>query len=275
MIRQNVAIIGVGHIGKALVYGLLNGKAVKPQNLILANPHVERLRDIKSEFKVKVTTDNIQAAKMADVIVIAVKTKVVKVVAEEIKNDIKPNAIIISVAACLTLDLLADYFKNKTLPIIRIMPNIPIAYGKGVIGWMGNKNVSRKEKGLVSSLLASLGYIVEYGAEEKLDKLSIISACGPGYISYFMHSLIKITKNYGFSERETKSIVKATFGGTLYHLEETAISPRQFLQLVSTKGGITEEVIKNLNEKGFYSILSSSIENGYDKIREIARELKK
>lgn len=275
MIKQKIAIIGVGHIGQALLYGLLNGKAVKPQNLTLANPHLEKLRDIKSKFKLKVTTSNIKAAKTADIIIIAVKSKVVKLVVEEIRDNIKPNALIISVAACLTLDLLADYFKNKTLPIVRIMPNIPIAYGKGVVGWIGNKNINLKDKRLINSLLASFGYVVEHRSEEKLDKLTLIAGCGPGYVGYFMDSLLRIAQKYGFSKREAENIVEATLSGTLYHLEKTSMTPHQLIESVSTKEGLTETIIKNLDENNFDLILSDSIKTGYAKMKGIIQKLEK
>lgn len=258
MIRKSIAIIGAGHIGHAILAGLLKAKKFKREDFILTNSK---------------TKNNILAARSSQIIFIAVKPRIVGNVVSEIKNYVTEDKLIISVAACVPINLLEKYFYPKILKIVRIMPNIPVAYGKGVVGWIGNKQIDSNDKKLVKKLLGPLGVIVACKDEESLDKLSMISGCGPGYVGYFINNLEKVARRFGFSQKESKKIVEATFLGTLLHLKRTKNSSEDLVSSVATKGGITEEVIKSLESGGLYQILLKSIKRGYDKIGKIKKEL--
>ena len=103
------------------------------------------------------------------------------------------------------------------------MPNIPVAYQKGVIGWIGNRNIDKNDEILLVKLLTTLGKVIKCNNEEKLDKLSMIAGCGTGYATYFMANLAKVAKIYGFKEKEAKEIVLSTFSGIINSLEETGL----------------------------------------------------
>lgn len=271
MTDKNIAFIGAGHIGQALADGLVTAKAISAKNLILANPRLDCLYRFIDK-SIQVTTDNVEAVKGADVIFITVRPKVVKIVVEQINNYVKKDSIIISVAAGVTFDLLHKYFSAKDIKMVRIMPNIPVAYGLGVVGWVG-ENLTANDKILIKSLLKPLGLVIECKDEKTLDKLSMISGCGIGYVAYFMNNLEKITKSYGFSEDETRRIVNQVFSGTNRHLEVIHESPEELIKAVATKGGITEEVIDSLDTGEFQHLLSESIKKGYDKMGKLTEEL--
>lgn len=247
--NKKIAIIGMGHIGRAIAQGLHH-------NLLSSNGE-----------------KNVEVTKASDIIIIAVKPKVVVEVIKEVRDYVRKEQLIISTAACVTLDLLEKYFGRKDIKIIRIMPNIPVAYGLGVVGWIGNKQVNSNDKKLIKSLFTPLGYLIECKNEKHLDKLSMISGCGPGYVGYFINNLEKVAKKYGFSI-DARKIVEATFFGTLHHLKKSKLSSRELVSSVATKGGITEEVLKNLEAKNFTKHLSKSIEKGYIKIKKITEELR-
>ncbi|MBI5452642.1 hypothetical protein HY945_04200, partial [Candidatus Gottesmanbacteria bacterium] len=150
---------------------------------------------------------------------------------------------------------------------------IPIAYGKGVVGWIGNNKITKLDEELVHRLLSPLGLLLKCKTDEALEKLSMISGCGAGYVSYFMKNLKKVAQKYGFSENEAYKIVLMTFLGTVYHLQSTGLQFEEMLTAIATKGGITEEVVKSLDERKFYQIFEKSINNGYVKIGKITKEL--
>lgn len=272
MINKNIAFLGCGHISHAIVDGLLKAKAVNNDKIILSGPHPEKFADLKKKYGVRMTSDNIEAVKTADIIFIGVRTKIVKTVTEEIKNHIKRDALIISIAAGVTFDLLHKYFSAKDIKMARIMPNIPVAYEMGVVGWIGD-NLTTNDKILIKSLLKPLGLVIECKDEKVMDKLSMISGCGIGYVAYFMNNLEKITKSYRFSKDETRRIVNQVFSGTNRHLEVIHGSPEELMKAVATKGGITEEVLNSMERFGFYKIFSKSIDNGYVKIKKLTQLL--
>lgn len=268
-----IGIIGFGHIGHALFDGLLRNKFLSSDNFILTNPNIDKIRRLIKTNKPMVTTNNTLAVQKSDVIVIAVKPKVVKSVITEIKAYLSRQKIVVSVAACVSLDLLNRYSSSDENKFIRIMPNIPVAYGIGVIGWVANKRVMKKDKIMFNKMFSSLGLLVRCRNEEMLDRLSLISGCGSGYVAYFMENLKKISKQYGFDKSLAQKIVLATFTGTIQHLRATKLEFNDFVQEVATKGGITEEVIRNMEKYNFYSIFNTSVEKGYNKIKKISNEL--
>ncbi len=132
---KKISIIGTGHIGTALFRGFLNG-GLKAENFVLANPNTSKLQILQKQFGVKLTTSNREAVETSDVIIIAVRPRLVYAVIKEISPFVRANQIIISVAACVPISLLEKYFGKNIFKIARIMPNIPVAYGKGVVGWI-------------------------------------------------------------------------------------------------------------------------------------------
>lgn len=272
-VNKKIAIIGVGHLGRALARSFLNPMGGR-NKLILATPHVTHLTDLQKKYSVEITSDNKLAAIKADIVILAVRPRVIKIVVEEIREHITKETIIISTAACVPLQLLDKYFQSEKVKVVRIMPNIPVAYSMGVIGWLANNNLSENEKKIITILLSPLGLLIDCNNDEELDKLGMISGCGPGYIAYFMNNLEKVAISYGFSAKQAKAIVEQTFAGTLKHLKETQLSTKDLVSAVATKGGITEEVIGNFNKNNFSVLLKESIDHGYKKVRKISRELK-
>lgn len=255
MINKHIAIIGIGHMGNAIVSGLLHGKIICRDNLMLSN-----------------CEKNIAVTKWADIIIIAVKPKIVKGVAEEIKGYIRRKSIIVSAAACVNIDLLEKYFGDRT-KIIRIMSNLPVAVGRGVVGWMGNKNITASDERLVISLLKHLGYLIKCESESKLDNLTIVSGCGPAFVAYYMNNLQKIARKYGFSVRQAEKIINEMFGGAFTYLSTAKVTSGDFIKSVATKGGITEVIINDLEKNNCQKFIAGSIKKGYVKMKKIQKEL--
>lgn len=272
MIDKKIAFIGCGHISHAIINGLLKANAVDKNKIILSGPHLKRFADLARKYHIGSTTVNAKAVQNADIIFIGIRPKVVEKVTREIKNHIKGGTLIISVAAGVTFALLHKYFSAKDIKLVRIIPNIPVAYGLGVVGWVGD-NLTTNDKILMKSLLKPLGLITECKDENMMDKLSMISGCGIGYVAYFMKNLEEIGKSYGLNEDIVSKIVLNTFAGTVKHLSETGVSSQDLVTAVATKGGITEEIINSMENFGFNKIFSESVNKGYVKIKRLTKEM--
>lgn len=261
-------------MGGALVQGFIKNHAVRGKNLILANPHTGKLNKYK-KFGVFITSDNKKAAAGADIIILAVRPMVVAPVICEIKNVIKSEAIVMSVAACVDFELLENYFKPLEIKIARLMPNIPVLYNQGVVGWVGNENIDSKDMKIIRLLLKPLGMIIDCKNEEELDRVDILSGCGPGIVAYIMRNFEKAAEKYGFSRDMAEKMTRQVFAGSIKHLENTGIKSEDLIVQVATRGGITEEVLRTLEEGKFYSLILKSIEKGYEKVKKISKYLKK
>lgn len=261
-------------MGGALVDGLLKNQTVRGSDLMLSGPHAVKLKRFDKDG-IHLTTDNQKAAGFGNTVFLSVRPFQVGKVIREIKKDLKPGTRVISVAACVNFELLEKYFHPEKVKTVRLMPNIPVLYGLGVIGWTPNKLVTEKDRKIIRKLLGNLGLVIECKDEDELDRLDILSGCGPGIVAYLMKSYEGAARENGFSQKDSEILTRFVFSGALKHLENSRQSPAELINQVATKGGITEEVLKSLDRGGFNNLLSKSMEKGYIKVSKITDQLKR
>lgn len=249
--NKKIAVIGAGHIGSAIIKGLINSGKIKPSNIFISNK-----------------LNNIAIVKKADYLFIAVKPFSVKEVLKEIKSVIK-NKIILSVAAGVSLKMLLSY-TNKNQKIIRLMPNIPVSENKGVIGFITNKNVSHLKKNSIIKLVLLLGKVIEVKKEKDLDALTLISGCGPAISAYFINLISKYAENRGFSDNESIDIALKLFEGTINYLNNNNLTPFKLIDSVATKGGVTEVILSSLNKNRLNKLFEKAMESGNEKLQKLS-----
>lgn len=256
--NKKIAIIGYGHIGNALVKGLLKSEKINPQNLIISSPNLICLSGLLKKYKVNITQNNKKATIFAEWIIIAVKPFIVKKVIHEIRRYVK-NKIIISVAAAVTIKKLEGYIKNNRQKYVRAIPNLPISENQGIIGIYSNKCILAKEEKEINDMFCLLGKTIIVKEEKEIDDLTLITGCGPAIVSSFVELLMNYAIEKGFSKEKSLLIAFKTFEGTMLYLKANKMSPMFLKKIVATKGGITEKMLfamkKNqINEKFIESI---------------------
>ncbi len=245
---NNIAIIGAGHMGTALYEGLLRSG----------------LR--KSQVTLSKRGTNKKSARAADVIFICVKPGAVGEVLKEIEKEIRGKAVI-SVAAGLTLSYLKKHAQGAR--VARIMPNMPVAIGAGVTGFM-HGSLSAAEVKTVSKLLSELGLVIEAKTDRELDALTLIAGCGPGIVASFVEALSKNASRYGLKGFRSEQVAFQTFMGTLSYMQANLIPAAHLKKAVATKGGVTEAILNDL-EKGLGKNLAHALDVGGKRIRKIRR----
>lgn len=253
--NKKIAIIGIGHMGNSLMKGLVN-RGFDRTNIILSND----------------SEDNKKAVAQADWIVISVKPLVVKQVLEEVKDMVK-DKLILSVAAGISIDNIQRYVGNKNQKVIRLMPNIAVAINSGVIGLYSSNNITLDLASQVKKVFSSLGTIIEVKTKEDIDNLMFISACGLAIAAYFMETLAESGQKMGLSKNISNKVVLETVRGTLLYLQKNGLSFGELKDSVSTKGGITEEILKSMEKSQFEEIFAKGIQNGYSKLDKLKREV--
>ena len=149
---MRLTIIGAGNLGSAIAKGIVS-KAIFTE-ICVTRRNIESLKYLKDKG-IKVLSDNKEAARNSDVILLAVKPHQVKAIAEEIANEVG-NALIISVITGVSLSELNSYF-GSTKRIIRAMPNTAIAQSESLTCIAVNENVTEDDKQLSTTIFSSLG----------------------------------------------------------------------------------------------------------------------
>lgn len=268
--NKKIGIIGCGHIGRAILTGFLHGRSVLAHECIVSNPDIRVLKRLFPSVERTIENKKVPESSFC---IIAVRPNVVENVIKEIAQTVEISTIVVSVAACVTMDLLEKYFERE-VKLIRIMPNLGVGFGQGVIGWYANDVLTNTDRKKFKKLFSSLGFLVECENDDEIDKVGMIAGSGPGYAAYFMHALAKQAEKYGFSNDTSRQIVLKTFEGSITRLKKENLSFSGLLKGVATRGGITEEAVKTWDTENLPEILSHGISKGYAKIKRITKELK-
>jgi pyrroline-5-carboxylate reductase len=167
-----VSFIGGGNMAFAIIGGLLS-REISKQNIFVSEPW-DVNRDKIAAVGVRTTASNVEASQDADIVILAVKPQVVKVVCEELGAAWAERTslpLVISISAGTTVASMCQWFSkdSKRIPhIVRVMPNTPALVGEGASGVYASSDVSEAERQLATALLSSVSRVVEWVDKEEL-----------------------------------------------------------------------------------------------------------
>lgn len=273
--QKTVAIIGCGSMGTAILAGMLH-HGYKPEQIKLTTRTVEKADGLAKKYKVTAYATEYQpnanslATEGADLIIIAVKPLNVSKVLDEIAVVLDPNALVVSVAAGITIETMSKHVA-KTNQVVRAMPNTPALVGKGVTGIAFGVSVSQEQRTQVEELFSAVGktLVIE---EDQIDALSTISGSGPAYVFFFIEEFIKAAKEHGFSEDQAYLMVTETFLGASLLLTKTQADPAQLRRQVTSPNGTTMKAIAILEEGNLEDLFVKATKAALARAKEIAQE---
>lgn len=241
-IFMKIGFIGYGSMGSMIINRLIDSNVLKPSEIVISNRTLNKLDKIKKEYpEIDITNDNIYLAPKCQKIFIFVGTFAVKEVLESIQDYILPNAHIIHISAALTLENIEKVFEGK---ITKIIPSLTSKVNEGVSLIHHNKNVNEKEAQFVNNLFETIGdtKIVQ---EEDFEVGSDLTSCSPAFIASIFQKFAETGSKQGnFTSQEAEKMVIKTLYGTAKLLYEENMSFDEIISRVATKGGITEQGIK-------------------------------
>ena len=239
-----IAVIGAGNMGGAIVRGLSKGKLIRSKNIRVSDVNQENL-DALLAFSPEVTISNSNRdiIKDADIIILAVKPWLVEAVSEEFENkfDYKKQ-IVISIAAGIELSKLSEFF-DKEATMFRVIPNTAIDVLQSVSS-ISSLNASKEQEQLILDIFGELGktFLVP---ETQLNAFMSLSSCGIAYAFRYIRAAMEGGVEMGIYPNVAKGVVIQTLRGAIELLEANNSHPEMEIDKVTTPGGIT---IKGLNE---------------------------
>ena len=193
----NVAFIGAGAMGTAMIGGMLSRPTSEATRVSASDRQQECLDTVRQQFGIQTTLDNTVAAKTAQVIVLSVKPQVLPSVLAELRGHVKPGVLVDSIVAGATIRSIATGLEHEA--IVRTMPNTPAQVGEGMTVWTATPEVSETQRTQARTLIAALGQQLFVEDEAFLDIATAISGSGPGYVFLMMEALIDAAVHLGFS----------------------------------------------------------------------------
>ena len=214
------------------------------------------------------STQNV--ATNCDRIFLAVKPQMMKDVLAPLGAVLRERKpMIITIAAGLTIKQIEDMI-GSTLPIIRMMPNTPVAVGCGMTQYCCNDLV---DKELLDSFLADMHYCgtLDPLDERLIDSASALSGCGPAYMYMFIEAMADGAVACGVPRAKAIEYAAVTMAGAAQMVLQTGMHPGTLKDAVCSPGGSTIEGLKALEEHGFRGAVMDCITAAYKRSLELGK----
>jgi pyrroline-5-carboxylate reductase len=215
--------------------------------------------------------NNKQAATGSQVVILGVKPVGIADLAREVGDSLSPDAIVISVAAAVSLEQLEAALPAGQ-PVIRTMPNTPAKLGRGVVSVTPGTHCTASHLQLAKELLAAAGTVVEV-PEHQIDALSAISGSGPAYAFYLAEAMAAAGVELGLDAELSLLLARETVAGAGLMLAEPGANPTALRTAVTSPNGTTERAIATFDERGLPAIIAAGAQAAAERAAEITREL--
>jgi pyrroline-5-carboxylate reductase len=226
------AMLQKGLLSKALIHATVQ--------------HADKAETLNNELGIEVGTDNAEAVRQSQIVLVCVKPQTVAQVMEEIAPVATPDKIIISVAASVPTDYMEKRL-TKEVPVIRAMPNTPAMLGAGMTAICGGKFASASDIELAKTLFDTVGRTVVVD-EKHMDAITGLSASGPAFIYIILESLAEAGVKVGLPRDLATQLAAQTALGASRMVLETGHHPALLKDAVTTPAGCTIDGILELEE---------------------------
>jgi pyrroline-5-carboxylate reductase len=267
-LTKTIAFIGAGNMGEALIRGLLDTHTVPPSQIVAADTREERLTFLERSFGIRVTTDNAQAAGVAEVLVLAVKPQQMSAALTSLKP--KSSALIISIAAGISTSRIERELSGRAR-VVRAMPNTPALIGAGAAALCRGAFATDADLVTAEAILGAVGITVR--TEERfLDAVTALSGSGPAYVFYVTEAMVEAGIEAGLDPTVSRKLAIQTMYGAAKLMRDTGEEPGELRRKVTSPGGTTEAALRVMKNRQLKELFVEAIQAATERGRELANQ---
>ncbi|MBI4576871.1 MAG: pyrroline-5-carboxylate reductase [Planctomycetes bacterium] len=268
---RRLAVIGLGKMGEALVSGLLAREAVRREDLAATVRHAERREALASRLGVAVGTDNAEAARDRDLVVIAVKPQGVAAVLDSLRGALRPGQLVVSIAASVSTWTLEGGLPEG-VPVVRVMPNTPCLLGVGMSALCAGRHATEVDLQMAQALFSAVGRTVVIDDERLMDGVTALSGSGPAYFYVVVESLAEAGVKVGLPRDVSTLLAAQTMLGAARMVLDLGAHPALLKDVVTTPAGCTIDGLLKLEEGGLRVTLIKAVVEATRRAGELAEE---
>jgi pyrroline-5-carboxylate reductase len=258
-----IAFIGAGAMGSAMIGGLVNQNLIPATHIIAADPHPNQGERLVEKYGIHFTQDNLEAAKFADILVLAVKPQVVDKVTKSLRGQVDHISLIVSIVASIRLRALVESLLNSR--IVRSMPNTPAQIGQGMTVWCATPEVPAGQHAQAAALLGALGDELYIEDERLMDMATALNGSGPGFVFLFIEAMIDAGVRMGFTHRDATRLVLQTLKGSINYALESGQHPAILRNQVTSPGGTTAAGLYEMEKSNIRTAVAEGIWAAYQR----------
>jgi pyrroline-5-carboxylate reductase len=267
--NATIGFIGAGAMGTAMITGLLNQQIVVPSQIIAADPHAEK-EHLARDYGIQFTTDNLEAARGADVLILAVKPQIMPRVLSQLRGRVDSAELVLSIVAGVRMHTIVTDILNTR--VVRSMPNTPAQIGEGMTVWCATNEVEEKQRQQAAALLGALGDHLRVDDERLLDMATALSGSGPAYVFLFMEAMIDAGVRMGFTHRDATKLVVQTLKGSADYILQSGLHPALLRNQVTSPGGTTAAALYEMERLQFRTAIAEGIWAAYQRALELGKD---
>lgn len=263
---KKIAFIGGGAMAEAIIKGITSSGVIAGSDIAVGEHTQQRCDYLQQTYGVQAYTDNNKAVEDAELIILAVKPQVAPVaLTAELTAHFNKNAWVLSIMGSVSIDMLHGYVPG--FPVVRTMPNTPLAVGEGMTAVCCDDNVTSEMLEAACAIFGCCGE-VEVVAESAIEAITAISGCGPGYAFVIIDALADAGVRAGLPRALAIKLAAQTLAGSGKMCVKTGIHPAQLRDQVTSPGGTTIAGIHALENHGvrgaFYDAVQAVLQRSME-----------
>jgi pyrroline-5-carboxylate reductase len=280
MENMKIGFIGGGRIVQALLDGLHEGDYLDKMNIWISCPSAE---DEKSSLKrfnnlLHMTTSNLTLCNNCDIVLFAVKAKLIKSICQEIERSIDKDRLakilFVSIVPGLTISTLNEWLHTDK-NIIRIMYNVNVAKRNGSYALASLTNTKDNPSEIyLKTIFDKVAFYAGNVTESELDIMCALIGSGPAFFCTAVEGLADGAVKAGLSRQLANTLAARTMLGCADLLVTSSKHPAELKNDISTPGGTTIYGLHELENKGVRGAYMDALMSAYNRAQTMSKEMK-
>jgi pyrroline-5-carboxylate reductase len=260
--EKKIAFVGSGIIAGVFMERLLKAGATTPDRILGTDVRAERLAELKREYGIQVSTENVDGVRFGDIVFLAVPPNIVLKLLADLRSAFREDQLIISLAAAVPVAAMEEAL-GKALAVLRVIPNTPSLVGAGMNPYCLGQSVRREQVVLLDELLNLFGETIRVD-ERLMNIATALTAVGPTYIFPVIKALAEAAAAHGMPKAQAQSAAAQTVLGAARLVLETGRTPDELKLMIGTR---------TIKEEATIPLFTEAVELALAKISESQQKL--
>jgi pyrroline-5-carboxylate reductase len=267
--KKKVAVLGIGKLGETLVRALLEAKVLRPDQILATAKHADTVRSKSTKYGIRAAA-NADAAREADILILAVKPQAMAEVLTSIRKSVSKKHIVISTAASVSTGFI-ERTLGRAVPVIRVMPNTPCLLRSGMTGIAPGKSAKREHLAVAEQIFNAMGRTIVLD-ERYMDAVTGLSGSGPAFLYVVLEALAEGGVKVGLPREIATELVAQTMFGAAKMVLETREHPAKLKDVVTTPAGCTIDGLLELEDGGLRVALIKAVVKATQRASELLHD---
>lgn len=267
IMESKVVFIGAGNMAEAIVSGMVTAEFCAPEKIVMTDIRPERLAELETEYGVRTAGEN-RAVENAEIVVLAVKPQVLPSVLAELKAFLRPETLVISIAAGIPCNAIESALDGERR-VVRVMPNTPALIGQGASAIAPGSCADEADIEVTEAILGCVGITVRV-KESDLDAVTALSGSGPAYVFYLLEAMLSAADQMGLEKETARKLALQTVEGAAKLMDDGGEEAADLRAKVTSKGGTTEAAIRSMDHSGVKDAIINALIAARDRSKDLA-----